>query len=83
MHNLKEPTMVAIQQDTTVQPGGIIHIHSDQLPDGARAQVIILLNEPPAASRTLSSFLGAGKGSVKSAAEIDAFLSAERDSWER
>ncbi len=37
--------MVAIQQDTTVQPGGIIHIHSDQLPAGARAHVTVVIDQ--------------------------------------
>lgn len=75
--------MVAITQDTTIQPGGIIQIHSDELPAGARAQVIVIFDQPPIAPRTLSSFLGAAKGGFKSPAEIDAFLRAERDSWER
>jgi hypothetical protein len=35
--------MVAIQQETTVQPGGIIHIHSDELPPGARARVTVVI----------------------------------------
>ena len=39
--------MVAIQQDTTVQPGGIIHIHSDQLPPGARAHVTVVIDQSP------------------------------------
>lgn len=75
--------MVAIKQETTVQPGGIIQIHSEKLPAGARAEVIVLVNEPNDSLRSLASFLGAAKGGFASAAEIDAFLRAERDSWER
>jgi hypothetical protein len=78
--------MVAIQQETTVQPGGIIHIHSDQLPPGARAlvTVTITIDQPaPPSFPTMRSLLGAGKGSFKSSAEVDAFLRAERDAWEK
>ena len=71
--------MVAIQQETTVQPGGIIHIHSNQFPAVARAHVIVTidqpLNDPP---RNLASFLGAATGSFKSPAEVDAFLRGAR-----
>jgi hypothetical protein len=76
--------MVAIQQSTTVQPGGIIQIHSDELPVGARAQVIVLVDQPLDVSfPTMRSLLGAAQGSFKTSAEADAFLRAERDSWER
>jgi hypothetical protein len=76
--------MVAIQQETTVQPGGIIHIHSSELPEGARAQVIVLVDQQSRlAFPTMRSLLGAAKGSFKSAAEVDAFISAERDAWEK
>ncbi len=80
----KEFRMVAIKQDTTVQPGGVIHIHSDQLPDGVRAEVIVLVEKPLSVTfPTMRSMIGGAQGSFKSAAEIDAFVRAERDSWER
>jgi hypothetical protein len=75
--------MVAIKQTTTVQTGGIIQIHSDQLSPGTRAEVIVLVDSPVSPPRTLSSYLGAAKGGFKTSAEVDAFLRAERDSWER
>jgi hypothetical protein len=74
--------MVAIKQDTTIQPGGIIHIHSAELPEGAQAQVIVLVEQqPPLTFPTMLSLLGAAKGGFKSAAEVDAFIRAERDAW--
>jgi hypothetical protein len=76
--------MVAIQQDTTVQPGGVIHIHSDQLTAGSRARVTVIVDLPsPIGLPTMRSLLGAAPGGFKSPAEIDAFLQAERDSWQR
>ena len=74
--------MVAIQQDTTVQPGGVIHIHSDKLTVGSRAQVTVIIEHAsPARLPTMRSLIGAAPGGFKSPAEIDAFLHAERDSW--
>jgi hypothetical protein len=81
--SIKEHSMVAIKQDATVQPGGVIQIRSDLLPEGARAEVIVLLDAASQHAPTLSSFLGAAKGGFKSPEEVDAFLKAERDSWER
>jgi len=41
-------------------------------------------NSPMAPSTTpLSQLIGKGKGCFDSAAEIDAFIRAERDAWER
>ena len=37
--------MLAIKQVTTVQPGGVIQIASDQLPVGVRVEVIVLVDE--------------------------------------
>ncbi|MCL2641087.1 MAG: hypothetical protein FWD53_09610 [Phycisphaerales bacterium] len=77
--------MVAIRQATTVQPGGVIQIASDRLTAGVRAEVIVLVDElpsTPAMFPTMRSLIGAAQGSFKSAAETDAFLRAERDSWE-
>jgi hypothetical protein len=36
----------ALKQTVTVQEGGLIEVRSPQLPVGARAEVIILLEEP-------------------------------------
>ncbi|MCL2647291.1 MAG: hypothetical protein FWD61_09850 [Phycisphaerales bacterium] len=75
--------MVAIKQATTIQPGGVIQITSDQLPAGVRAEVIILVEETvPVMFPTMRSLIGAARGSFKSTAEIDTFLRAERDAWE-
>jgi len=78
--------MVVIKQATTIQPGGVVQITSDRLPEGARAKVIIFVDEPvpntPAMFPTMRSLIGAARGSFKSPDDIDTFLRAERDSWE-
>jgi hypothetical protein len=76
--------MVAIQQDTTVQPGGVIHIHSDKLTVGSHARVTVIVDSAISPGLpTMRSLIGAAPGGFKSPAEIDAFLHAERDSWQR
>jgi hypothetical protein len=76
--------MVAVKQETTVQAGGIIQIHSDQFAPGARAEVIVLIEQSaPCTFPTMRSLIGAAPGGFKNPAEIDAFLRAERDAWER
>ena len=63
--------MVAIKQDTTVQPGGIIQIHSAELPAGAHAQVIVLVEAPatPETSRPRES--GFWKDQIKTSPDFD------------
>ena len=38
----------AIRQKTVVKPGGVIEIRSPELPEGAVAEVIVILERPPA-----------------------------------
>ena len=69
----------AIRQQVTVGPGGVIEIRSSELPVGARAEVIVLLEDaeaPPAGS--LRSIIGSGKGCFATPQEADAFLRAGR-----
>ena len=75
--------MVAIRQRVTVQPGGVIELRSSELPPGSQADVIVLLETSPAPEQPLASFIGAGKGCFSDAAEVDAFIRAERDAWDR
>jgi hypothetical protein len=72
-----------IREHITVEQEGVIEIHNPALAVGTKAEVIIRVEQPPAAERPLVSFLGRGKGCFKDAADVDAFLRAERESWER
>ncbi|HEX6903631.1 MAG TPA: hypothetical protein VF789_28230 [Thermoanaerobaculia bacterium] len=81
-----------IREHATVQPGGLIEIRRPDIPVGTEVDVVILVGAeevilvqaksteplPP-----LSSFVGKGKGCFKDAAEVDAFIRAERDAWDR
>ncbi|HEY2292554.1 MAG TPA: hypothetical protein VGM86_17785 [Thermoanaerobaculia bacterium] len=72
-----------IREHITVEQEGVIEIHNPALSVGTKAEVIIHVEQPPVEERPLVSFLGQGKGCFKDAAEVDAFLRAERESWER
>lgn len=72
-----------IREHITVEQEGVIEIHNPALSIGTKAEVIIHVEQPPVAERPLVSFLGRGKGCFKDAADVDAFLRAERESWER
>ena len=79
----------AYTQETTVQVGGKITVESPELPVGTKVQVVLLVNQThPASSplgggKPLSSFIGTGSRHFKSASEVDSFIRAERDAWEK
>jgi hypothetical protein len=74
-----------VRTKVTVQAGGLIELRSDELPEGATVEVIVLL-EPPktdsSPSKGLSRFIGAAKGNFSSPVEIDEFIRQERDEWD-
>lgn len=70
----------AIRRRVIVEPGGRIVIQSDELPEGAEAEVIVLLAQPRHASYAV--MLGSGQGTLATPEEADAFLRRERDAWE-
>jgi hypothetical protein len=81
-----------VRTHATVQPGGLVEVRSNELPEGATVEVIVLVEihnlEKPsskeAKAKGLSRFLGAtkGKGSFSGVADIDAYIRQERDSWD-
>ena len=76
----------ALRMTAQVQPGGKVEVIDAQLPVGSSVEVIVLL---PTASiprrRSLLEVLDEAPGHLafSSAAEVDAYIRAERDSWER
>ena len=73
----------AIKERVVVKPGGTIEIHCPGLRPGTPAEVIVMVEEPPREVTPLVSFIGKAKGCFANAAEVDAFIRAERDAWER
>jgi hypothetical protein len=74
-----------VRTTTTVQPGGLIEIRSDELIEGATVEVIVLVNAPQSERPTpqgLSRFIGAAKGNFSSTEEIDQFIQQERAAWD-
>lgn len=75
----------ALVKHVIVKEGGKIELQSPDLHEGQKAEVIVLLEEgkaSPKKSSTFSAMLGHGKGLFKSADEVDAYIRAERDSWQ-
>lgn len=70
---------------TIVLPGGKIEVSMPELVEGQHATVFVVVDEdttPP--KRTLSDILRDYPGGqvFKTAEEVDAYIRAERDSWE-
>lgn len=74
----------AIKQTVTVGEGGRIEIARSELPEGSTAEVIVVVGDEKRKSRRrITDYFGKVKGDFKDGAEADAFLSAERDAWEK
>jgi hypothetical protein len=84
---IKETAMTtAVHQSVVVQAGGRIELSDPQLPVGATAEVIVLLNLPLAEAHEetappLASFIGAAKGGFATPEDVDRFINGERDAW--
>lgn len=80
--------VAAIRQQVTVQPGGVVEVRSSELTPGARADVIVLVGDSDPVDKqiptpTWASFIGSAKGRFKSIEEVDAYIRALRDEWDR
>ncbi len=73
----------AFRDRVTVQPGGTIEVSHPELPAGASAEVIVMIESALASVPPLTDLIGKGKGCFASAEDVDAFIRRERDSWER
>jgi hypothetical protein len=73
----------AIKQHVTVEKGGVVRVQSPDLPEGAKAEVIVLVERRVKTQPSLSSFFGTGQGCFTSIEEVDTFIRSERDAWER
>jgi hypothetical protein len=72
------------QFKTTVLPGGRIELVVPGLPAGETATVLVVADARDGRKRRLSEILGgyAGGRLFNTAEDVDAYLKAERDSWE-
>ena len=76
----------ALRVTTLVQPGGKIEVTDTHLPAGQSVEVIVLLPSLSAIPRrSILEVLAEAPGHVsfQTADEVDAYLRAERDAWER
>jgi hypothetical protein len=74
---------MTLQVQTTVLPGHRIEIQTPELPEGRAVTVVVTVNEAELPKRRLSEVLAGYPGGrlFHSAEEVDAYLRAERDSW--
>ncbi len=74
----------AVHLRTTILPGHRIELTAPELPEGRHANVFVLLEEPEEAKRPLWEVIGDYQGGqvFQSAEQVDAYLKAERESWE-
>ena len=72
----------ALRQKVVVQPGGVIEVRSSELPPGATAEVIVLIESSSDPARSLLFMIGAAKGCFATPADADAFIRRERDAWQ-
>jgi hypothetical protein len=77
--------MATFQVQTIVLPGNRIEIQMPELPEGSPVTVFIQIEEPELPKRRFNDWLKdyAGGHLFRSAEEVDAYLKAERDSWDR
>ena len=79
--------MVAtLRQIVTVEPGGVVRVQSDQLRDGAQAEVVLIsesASNAPASMppSTWKEFVGVAANSGRSVEEIDKSIRELRDEW--
>ena len=71
----------AFSREVTIQPGGVVRIQSPDLPSGAKARVVVIIEEPGTDPPPLASLMRHSRPAFKSAAEVDAFIRRERDEW--
>lgn len=74
-----------LQIETTILPGHRIEIQAPELPEGRSATVFVLVEEHPLSKRRLSEILADYRGGqlFRSAQEVDDYLRAERESWDK
>lgn len=78
----------AIKEQVTIQPGGLIEIRRPDLPVGATAEVIVMVEEGNGSAKSaknFSDFFGSVRNCFGTGAAADAFIRAEpRDeiSWD-
>lgn len=78
--------MQALRIETTILPGNRIEIQTPELPEGAVAEVIVLVPEGPAPAMSMLEFIESlppGPRLFQTPAEADAYVQQERDAWGR
>jgi hypothetical protein len=75
----------AVQRATVVQPDGTVAVRVPELAPGQRVRVTVELEPTPSETRSALAVLDElpGHRLFQTADEVDAYLRAERDAWDR
>lgn len=79
--------MQAVKARVRVGAGGAIELRDPALPEGAEAEVIVLV-DPTSEAATgkellpLASMFGAARGTFRTPEEVDAYIRELRDEWD-
>ena len=76
-----------IRKRVIVQPGGHIELTDDELEDGTEAEVVVIVGKRRASANSKQAALDvlnaqAGEQIFQTSSEADAYLLAERESWD-
>lgn len=72
-----------IRKAVTVRSEGVLEVRSPELHPGARADVVVILDDTvESPHKPLASYVGVCGGTFKAANEVDSHIRRERGSWE-
>jgi hypothetical protein len=77
--------MHAIRRHVQIQAGGTVTLQDADLPEGAEAEVIVLVAseaDEAAPLPPMTSMIGAAPGGFDTPADADAYVRSLRDEWE-
>ncbi|MBI2836815.1 MAG: hypothetical protein HYX75_00740 [Acidobacteria bacterium] len=75
----EEAMSLEIREHVIIRPGGVVEIRRPELPAGAEADVVIVVEEAAPEIPPLASLVGKGSGCYATATEAELFLRTERD----
>lgn len=75
----------ALKKRVRVEAGGVVSIQDASLPEGAEAEVIVLVGEAlgdEPCPLPLTDIIGSGKGLFATPDEVDQYIRDIRDEWD-
>ena len=76
--------MPAIKEEVEILPGGILQLHTHNLPEHTKISGMAILELPDrekSSPSPLKSMIGSGSGIFSSPNDVDHFIRNERNAW--